>query len=409
MQGDYGIMESYTQEIHYIRRTRMTATVEIISKIENVRERKTHSGKPMATFVIGGTLSAKCFDENVAAVTQAGSKGARVSLIGNFTAYKGQIEFAAESIATAFMNEHTHPEPAQPGEEAVAEKAPEDGTDIVKGIVRDIKRIPTRSGQPMVTFRMGQYRCKAFGENAEAVAAGASSLEGKPQAFSGHWETNSRGNREFIAQYVYAGSASKFDCPVQPEQVDVPESTNRYVPTNQVVPATAQVQCSTPEELIVQVRPSEKQEPAQDPSAVQVEPTEGTIPKKLPEIEGVIHKIGRLESDSSGCNKIYLWVGDKLLSLYGPPADFVSRHRSEYQGKRISVSGEWEVNEEGQKEFVLECDLPQVEPEADEEVTADEVHEDFKRALLDVVYANHELWSHLSGSKRTSSFYGKGE
>src|SRR5712692_9382035 len=105
---------------------------------------------------------------------------------------------AAESYPQLGSGSHASPQESQPVEQAEVGKDPEDGSDVLQGIMRDMKNIPTRSGLKMVTFRIGQYTCKMFGKIAESAHSKLSQQEGKAIAVYGRWEINRRGIKEFI-------------------------------------------------------------------------------------------------------------------------------------------------------------------------------------------------------------------
>jgi hypothetical protein len=107
----------------------------------------------------------------------------------------------------------------------------------------------------------------------------------------------------------------------------------------------------------------------------------------------VISKIQRV----SGCNRstTTFRIGEQIVVLNGKTAEFVARYASEYKGKCIAVTGEWEPDENGRKAFVPEYSLPAVEPGSDDEITADEVEKGLKRALLNIVYGRYGLISLL--------------
>src|ERR1700730_15018910 len=112
---------------------------QIVGTIKNFRQVSTRTGRPMAAFLIG-CVPVKCFDENVKIAAHAAEAGERLKLSGDFHNYRGQIEFAANSLAVdALVKSDPQPgsgfddfaKPPQAVEEAVVGKAPEDGGDIL--------------------------------------------------------------------------------------------------------------------------------------------------------------------------------------------------------------------------------------------------------------------------------------
>src|ERR1035437_4889292 len=138
---------------------------QLVGIIKNFREVNTRNGRSMAAFFIG-CVPVKCFDENVTIAAHAAEAGDRVRLSGDFHDYHGQIEFATNSIAAdapvksdvqSGLASDAPAKPAEPVEEAVVGKAPEDGGDTLTGVIRDIRNIHTKTGLKMVVFRVGTY------------------------------------------------------------------------------------------------------------------------------------------------------------------------------------------------------------------------------------------------------------
>jgi hypothetical protein len=171
-------------------------TVQISGRIQNFRRIPTKTARPMAAFAIGGS-DAKCFD---ACVNQAESYAASqkwVQVAGHFSDHAGYCELVAEIVVSA-ASENAD---AQLGavSKAIAETSVQSHAlkeknmimENISGLIGNIKTVPTQSGRLMVTFVVGNTRCKAFGELASAiqntvgkrveVSARKGSFQGKPE------------------------------------------------------------------------------------------------------------------------------------------------------------------------------------------------------------------------------------
>jgi hypothetical protein len=149
--------------------------LQIAGIIQNYRKVTTRTAKPMATFTVG-TFPAKCFDVTVDAAEHWAATGQRVVVAGYLSSHEGTIELVAQSINLAPAGQTD----AQTGftqggyaDISVQEQAPirERGTitENLSGCVSNLKKVPNHSGRPMITFKIGNISCKAFGELARAI------------------------------------------------------------------------------------------------------------------------------------------------------------------------------------------------------------------------------------------------
>lgn len=146
------------------------APQQIAGVIRNFRKVSTRTGKPLAVFTLG-TLPAKCFDVNVDTAEQLAVTGEKVLITGHFSYRQGQIELVAEGIGLAApgqTNAQSYPEIA-----GVVNQAPIRETSTItenlSGYVTSTRAMKTHSGRPMITFRIGNSSCKAFGDLASAI------------------------------------------------------------------------------------------------------------------------------------------------------------------------------------------------------------------------------------------------
>jgi hypothetical protein len=172
-------------------------TVQISGRIQNFRRIATKTGRPMAAFAVGG-LDAKCFDLSVDEAESCSYTQMLVRLTGHFSNHAGSIELVAETIVpvTSVSTD------TQLGavSEAVAQTSVQGHApmrdssliiDNLSGVVSNVRTVPTQSGRLMVTFMLGNTRCKAFGELASTiqntvgkrveVSARKGSFQGKPE------------------------------------------------------------------------------------------------------------------------------------------------------------------------------------------------------------------------------------
>src|ERR1035437_10171401 len=68
----------------------------------------------------------------------------------------------------------------------------------IRGILADIRSIPTQSGTAFVVCKIGEHRCKLFGDVAKLILANQDEYEGRETEARGHWDVR-RGN-EFVIE-----------------------------------------------------------------------------------------------------------------------------------------------------------------------------------------------------------------
>jgi hypothetical protein len=151
--------------------------LQIAGIIQNYRKVLTRTGKPMASFTVG-TFPAKCFDVVVDTAEYWAATGKTVLVAGHVSHHDETIELVAQSINLAPQG--IGQTDAQTGfsqgayaEISVQEQGPTREsstiTENLSGSVSNLKIVTTHSGRPMITFKIGNSSCKAFGELASAV------------------------------------------------------------------------------------------------------------------------------------------------------------------------------------------------------------------------------------------------
>ena len=66
----------------------------------------------------------------------------------------------------------------------------------IRGVLTDIRSIPTQSGTAFVVCKVGEHKCKLFGDLAKLILANQDQYEGQETEAYGHWDVR-RGN-EFV-------------------------------------------------------------------------------------------------------------------------------------------------------------------------------------------------------------------
>ena len=66
----------------------------------------------------------------------------------------------------------------------------------IRGVLADIRSIPTQSGAAFVVCKINEHRCKLFGDLAKFILANQGEYEGQETEAYGHWDVR-RGN-EFV-------------------------------------------------------------------------------------------------------------------------------------------------------------------------------------------------------------------
>lgn len=79
----------------------------------------------------------------------------------------------------------------------------------IRGVLMDIRSIPTQTGKPFVVCMVGEHKCKLFGDVATLILANQDQHAGQETEAYGHWDVK-RGN-----EFVIDGFHTQ---PVQPSQ-----------------------------------------------------------------------------------------------------------------------------------------------------------------------------------------------
>src|ERR1019366_2205838 len=68
----------------------------------------------------------------------------------------------------------------------------------IRGVLTDIRSIPTQSGTAFVVCKVGEHKCKLFGDLAKIILANQDQYEAQETEAYGHWDVR-RGN-EFVIE-----------------------------------------------------------------------------------------------------------------------------------------------------------------------------------------------------------------
>ena len=152
-------------------------TVQIAGFIQNFKTVTTRTGKPMAIFTIGN-IPVKCFDLTVSNAEAWASTGTKIVATGHFSNHQGKPELVAGGIApvppgkghadvqTAFSQAGSADKSVQ---RQVSTRETSMITENLSGCVSNLKIVATQSRRLMITFKIGNASCKAFGELASAI------------------------------------------------------------------------------------------------------------------------------------------------------------------------------------------------------------------------------------------------
>lgn len=163
-------MNSITQQ-------QQSASLQIAGVIQNFKTVTTRTGKPMAIFTIGN-IPAKCFDLTVSNAEAWASMGTKIVVTGHISNHQGKAELVADGIApvapgkghadvqTAFSQAGSAEKSVQ---KQVSTRETSTVTENLSGCVNNLKIVTTHSGRLMITFKIGNASCKAFGDLASAI------------------------------------------------------------------------------------------------------------------------------------------------------------------------------------------------------------------------------------------------
>jgi hypothetical protein len=152
-------------------------TVQIAGVIQDFRTVTTRTGKPMAIFTIGD-IPVKCFDLTVSNAEAWASTGTKIVATGHFSNYQGKTELVADGIAPVAPGKGHADVQTDFSQAGIAEKSGQRQvstretsmiTENLSGCVSNLKIVATHSGQLMITFKIGNASCKAFGDLASAI------------------------------------------------------------------------------------------------------------------------------------------------------------------------------------------------------------------------------------------------
>ena len=404
--------------------------LQIPGIIQNYRKITTRTGKPMASFTVG-TFPAKCFDALVDTAEHWAATGKTVLVSGHVSHHEGTIELVAQSFNLALPGQiDTQTRFSQgPGADISAqERAPvresSTITENLSGSVSNMKTVTTHSGRPMITFRIGDSSCKAFGELASAVQK----TEGKRIEISAR-KGRFRGATEYAVEIVKTISGTTVNLSDRSNSVPVTASptsrveSTRHQKHESVAPNEAerkQIACGVgqPRAGLSETDDAEDipdfewfdptaygikpetmknlrflSEPAK-PAVAAIEaqpvtettvapmtmPAEESVPDKTPEVQGVISQIKNLPT-RDGRNMAIFKIGPHNCHLIGKNAEFVATHAPDFEGKIIKLYGGWRINERGRMAFFPAERI--VVTNAVGNVTADEVQKALEEALFE--------------------------
>src|ERR1039457_4249192 len=90
----------------------------------------------------------------------------------------------------------------------------------IRGVLTDIRSIPTERGTAFVVCKVGEHRCKLFGDLAKIILANQDQYEGQETEAYGHWDVR-RGN-EFVIDGFGKQSVRSTSKPVSDNRAERP-------------------------------------------------------------------------------------------------------------------------------------------------------------------------------------------
>ena len=99
----------------------------------------------------------------------------------------------------------------------------------IRGVLTEIRSIPTQSGTAFVVCKVGEHRCKLFGDLAKLILANQDHYEGQETEAYGHWDVR-RGN-EFVIDGIGKQPVRATPKPVSDNRPEKPamEVTENYI------------------------------------------------------------------------------------------------------------------------------------------------------------------------------------
>jgi len=196
-----------------ISNRKQNSAIQIAGIIQNYKKVATRTGKPMAVFTVG-TFPTKCFDVLVDTAESWATTGKSVLVAGHLSNHEGTIELVAQSIrlapaaqtdTQACFSQDGHADISAQSQPRTRESSTI--TEDLSGAVHNVKTITTHSGRPMITFKIGNTSCKAFGDLASTIQA----AEGKQIKISAR-KDSFRGVPEYAVETVktISGTAEGF-------------------------------------------------------------------------------------------------------------------------------------------------------------------------------------------------------
>jgi hypothetical protein len=120
-------------------------------------------------------------------------------------------------------------------------------TNVLKGKIENLKRVTTRTGNPMVTFTVGGTPCKAFGKGAKTVRQWVQVAPNNTAEFEGFFEKRSeRFGEEFVVVHGKTIQTARIDNADRPVpaalQADAPGAALASAPSSPVqhIPAASE-------------------------------------------------------------------------------------------------------------------------------------------------------------------------
>jgi hypothetical protein len=411
--------------------------LQIAGIIQNYRKVTTRTGKPMASFTVG-TFPAKCFDVLVDTAEHWAATGKRVLVTGHVSNHDGTIELVAQSIHLAPAGQTD----AQTGfaqgdcadisaQECVPMRETSTITENLSGSVSNMKTVTTHSGRPMITFRIGNSSCKAFGELASAIQKTEGKqieISARKGSFCGlteyaveivktisgtavnlrdrsnpvsvtasptsHVESTQQQKHEFVAlnederkQIAGAIGAPRPGLSETDDAEDMPEIESFDPAAYGIKPKTMKNLRFLSEPARPATSATEAEPAAEITVAPMTAPAEEAVTDKTPEVQGVISKIKDFLT-SDGRKMVTFKIGPHSCYLLNKPAEFVATHAQEYEGKLIKLVGERKINERGRMAFFPEERIVAIDPAG--EVTPDEVQKALEEALFEGSHLSSE-------------------
>lgn len=68
----------------------------------------------------------------------------------------------------------------------------------IRGVLTDIRSIPAQTGTAFVVCKVGEHRCKLFGDLAQVILANQYACDGQEMEAYGHWDV--RRGSEFVIE-----------------------------------------------------------------------------------------------------------------------------------------------------------------------------------------------------------------